>query len=423
MRHYFQDLFRWIDQIVDWRDENRIRYRVRDLIGTGLMMFMLKLASRRQLNEERGRGSFDANASGFFHGRGIAHGDSVNYFLSRLEVEQLHQVRVNMVRQLMRQKVVDKFRIQGYVIMVVDGTGTISFRQRHCDSCLTRKLANGETLYYHPVLEAKLVCENGLVISLGSEFERNDDGQDKQDCELKAFYRLAEKVKQDFPQLRICLVADGLYAGEPTFRLCEELGWKYLIVLTDDDLPTIWEWVSMLRPLMEDNRRTLNWQRPNGQKIQERCWWTTQIDYHGHTVHVLEYEETIQENDPHRWAWVTNLDLNWHHCLEWAHGGRLRWKIENEGFNTQKNGGYGLEHIWSHNFLAQQNFYLLLQIAHLLNQLAEKGSLLRQALQGRALSLKATVRDLLSEIKKEVLPWADWQADPCRGFQIRLDSS
>ena len=26
------------------------------------------------------------------------------------------------------------------------------------------------------------------------------------------------------------------------------------------------------------------------------------------------------------------------------HGGRLRWKIENEGFNVQKNGGFGLEH-------------------------------------------------------------------------------
>ena len=74
-------------------------------------------------------------------------------------------------------------------------------------------------------------------------------------------------------------------------------------------------------------------------------------------------------------------------------------------------------------FLAQQNFYLLLQIAHLLNQLAEKGSLLAQALQGRVLSLKAKVRDLLSEIKKEVLPWTDWQADACGGFQIRLDSS
>ena len=81
-----------------------------------------------------------------------------------------------------------------------------------------------------------------------------------------------------------------------------------------------------------------------------------------------------------------------------------------------------MEHIGSHDFLAQQNFHLLWPMAHLLNQLAEKGRLLRQARPGR-LSLKANVRDLLSEMKKEVLPWADWHSDDGRGFQIRLHSS
>lgn len=146
MRHYFQDLFRWIDQIPDGRDPKRIRYRVRELIGTGLLMLLLKLESRRQLNEERGRGQCDAHARGFFHGRGIAHGDSVNSFLRPVEVEHLHQLRVKMVRQLIRQKVLDPFRVQGYVIVVFDGTGTIRFRHRHCAGCLTRPLKNGETL-------------------------------------------------------------------------------------------------------------------------------------------------------------------------------------------------------------------------------------------------------------------------------------
>lgn len=256
-----------------------------------------------------------------------------------------------------------------------------------------------------------------------SEVERNDDGQDKQDGELKAFYRLAPKIQSDFPQRRICLVADGLYAGQPTFEWCQQLGWKYLIVLRDEDLPTVWEWVPMLRPFMTQNQRTLDFKRPDGQKVRQRCWWTTQIDSQGQTVHVLEYEETIEDQEPSRWARITNLELSWDNCLDWAHGGRLRWKIENEGVNIQKNAGYGVEPIWSHHLLAPQNFYLLLQIAHLLNQLAEKGSLRRQALPGRVLSWKAKVRNLLSEMKKEVLPWADWQSDDCRGFQIRLESS
>jgi hypothetical protein len=81
-----------------------------------------------------------------------------------------------------------------------------------------------------------------------------------------------------------------------------------------------------------------------------------------------------------------------------------------------------LEHVWSHDIQAQKHFYLLMQIAHLLNQLVEKGSLLREALAGRTLSLKATTRDLLAEMKKEALAWTQWHADPCRGFPVRLDS-
>jgi hypothetical protein len=60
-------------------------------------------------------------------------------------------------------------------------------------------------------------------------------------------------------------------------------------------------------------------------------------------------------------------------------GGRLRWKIENEGFNVQKNGGYALEHIYTHHPVSAQVFYLLLQLAHTLAQLIERGSLFRQA--------------------------------------------
>ncbi len=55
--------------------------------------------------------------------------------------------------------------------------------------------------------------------------------------------------------------------------------------------------------------------------------------------------------------------------------GRLRWKIENEGFNTQKNLGYGLKHNFSCvSYTAMQNYYQLLQISHMINQLGERGS-------------------------------------------------
>ncbi len=60
-------------------------------------------------------------------------------------------------------------------------------------------------------------------------------------------------------------------------------------------------------------------------------------------------------------------------------GGRLRWKIENEGFNVQKNGGYALEHVYGQDATAGKVFYLLLQVAHLLSHLIEHGSLFRKS--------------------------------------------
>lgn len=53
--------------------------------------------------------------------------------------------------------------------------------------------------------------------------------------------------------------------------------------------------------------------------------------------------------------------------------GRARWKIENEGFNTQKNHGYEIGHVFCEDYNAMKNHYLLAQIAHIIRQLMEKG--------------------------------------------------
>ncbi len=108
-----------------------------------------------------------------------------------------------MIGILLQKKVLYRYRVLGlYFIVAVDGTGTIDYDHRHCPRCLTRT-RNGKTLYYHPVLEAKLLTSNGFAFSLTSEFIENPGEKvTKQDCELKAFYRLAERLKIQFPRLR-----------------------------------------------------------------------------------------------------------------------------------------------------------------------------------------------------------------------------
>ena len=54
---------------------------------------------------------------------------------------------------------------------------------------------------------------------------------------------------------------------------------------------------------------------------------------------------------------------------EMIHAGRERWKIENEGFNNQKNRIYGIRHLNSRNRTATKNHYLLTQVADIIMQL------------------------------------------------------
>ena len=56
-----------------------------------------------------------------------------------------------------------------------------------------------------------------------------------------------------------------------------------------------------------------------------------------------------------------------------ARGGRTRWRIENETFNTLKNQGYHFEHNYGHGYkhLAVV-FALLMMLAFLIDQVQQK---------------------------------------------------
>jgi hypothetical protein len=195
------------------------------------------------------------------------------------------------------------------------------------------------------VLEAKLVTANGFAFSLMTEFIENLDPQaDKQDCELKAFYRLSRRLKARCPHLPICLLLDGLFAGGPTFQLCHDYDWRYLIVVQDADLPQVHRTYDLVRSQTPENHKQLRL----GQQaeILQNYHWVQQIDYldsqdRHHTLHMLvcrETKPTRQADTTTTFKWVTNLIPTARNVDRLANqGGRLRWKVENEGFNIQKN--------------------------------------------------------------------------------------
>ena len=98
--------------------------------------------------------------------------------------------------------------------------------------------------------------------------------------------------------------------------------------------------------------------------------YVLKIPYHAHELNVVEY---TQSDLPHPFIFITDLPITRRNCAQLVEDGRRRWKIENEGFNEQKNHGLGLCHLFSKNYTAMKNHYFLIQIGHMIAQLLEAG--------------------------------------------------
>jgi hypothetical protein len=374
----WQDIF---GEVSDPREAGKISYPLPVLLFTGVLQFACQLGARRQINHKlRGNAGVGKKYRALFGVEDIPHGDTLNYSFQQLKVDEVQEVVCRLMEKLMAQEELRQWRLFGiYDLIAVDGTGVLTYHERHCPFCLTRQLNNGQILYYHPVLEAKLVTPNGFAFSLMTEFIENNDPQaTKQDCELKAFYRLAKRLKKRFPQTDFCVLLDGLFAGGPTLEICEKQDWKYLIVLTDEDLSTVNQEFETLLALPPENRREIDLNKG----VRQAYRWMNGIEYtdsdqKAHTLNVLECVEIHDDKQGHltptKFKWLTNFTLLSSNVPSIANrAGRLRWKIENEGFNLQKTGGFALEHAFSQHEIAHKVFYLLLQLAFIFFQLMTK---------------------------------------------------
>ena len=255
----------------------------------------------------------------------------------------------------------------------LDGTGLFCFKERHCENCLSvdRSDADGKKVkfYYHKVLEAKLVLGDKIIISLGTEFIENEkEDVSKQDCELNAAKRLLKRIKQEYPRLPICIQGDALYGAEPVMELCRKNGFKYIFSQKETRQRLVAQNYNLLSEEDKTQKTEIEKEKGTG------CYYNHMEELAGkkETMNLYEYsyEKKTQKGVKEiRFQWITNIDLTKNNLEEMIKAGRGRWKIENEGFNNQKNGIYRIEHLNSRNSNAMKNHYLLTQIADILMQL------------------------------------------------------
>jgi len=341
--------------VADHRDNRGKKYSLDEIILSVVMMFLLREGSRNSYNLDRDEPLFNRNLRNCL-GIRLVHGDTFNDVLVRLDPEDLQRLKAELVKILIARKVFYSYRRAGKHIIAVDATGTHSLEEDYSGKSLNKTSKNGVTSYSHAVLEAKLVTPNGFTISLASVWlENNDEGHhDKQDCERAAFKRLAIKLKELYPRLPMFIVGDALYANAPVMGICKANEWDFILVIKEGALPNLAEEIQ-LRPDRITSNQTL-----------ESLSYLTKLEHEGHHLSWVALKAATNS-----FSWITNIEVNsTDHAQEIAATARLRWKIENEGFNTQKNGGYNLQHRFSRiSFTALKNYYQCLQIAHILDQL------------------------------------------------------
>jgi hypothetical protein len=409
-------------KIKDPRNPRKITHQLTMVLLYGILCFVLQTSSRREANRELTGPVLLGHLRALFpEMEGLPHQDTLNRILSVIEVQALQEAHVQMIRRLVRNKKFERWLIDGCYPIAIDGTQKVARREQISPEWLQRRRNAGTdkeyTQYYVYILEASLAFPNGLTLPLISEFlnyAEGDTGNDKQDCELKAFHRLATRIKALFPKLPILLLLDGLYPNGPVMQTCRTNRWQFMAVLKDDALPSVWEEYEGLRQLEPDQQADMTW----GNRYQHFQWVNAIEYYYGNSqrnkqiVHVVVCEERWQEVDAEgntvekhsRHAWLSNEPLNKGNLhLRCNLGARHRWSIE-EMILVEKHHGYQYEHLFSTDWNAMKGYHFLMHLGHALNALAQFSASLY--LFVRQKGVRAFIRYLRESLQH---PWLDPQ--------------
>jgi hypothetical protein len=439
-------LLKRLSKIADPRNPKKIRHKLTVLMIYGILCFAFQMSSRREANREMTRPMFEANLRKLFPDLDeLPHNDTLARLLSRIEVDEIEQAHLDMVRQLIRGKKFVRYLIAGCYPIAIDGTQKFTRAQCWDEECLERKVRSKkdedkdkelEKQYYVYVLEANLAFQNGMVIPLLSEvlsYSQGDNQKNKQDCEQKAFQRLACRLKECFSHLPILVLLDGLYPNGPVMELCRQHNWDFMIVLQDGSLPSVWEEIQGLKDLQRENRLPHTW----GDRRQQ-FWWVNDIEYcytdpatQGHKklkLHAVTCEESWEEIAPgstqvvqktSRHVWVSAEPLHRGNVHQRCNlGARHRLGIES-GLLVEKHQGYHYEHCFSYDWEAMRGYHYLMRLGHALNVLARHSyALAKYVRQLGVRGLIALVRNTLAG------PWLnaqDLEQIATAHCQIRLE--
>lgn len=430
-------LLKRLAKIEDPRNPEKKKHKLTVLLLYGILTFVFHMSSRREANRKMTRPIFFENLNLLFPElETIPHNDTLKRLLENIEVDEIEAAHIELVRRLIRNKKFRRYLINNCYPIAVDGTQKFARDTPWSKECLERKVGkseDGNKQYLVYVLEANLAFHNGMVIPLLSEFLDNtegDAGTNKQDCELKAFKRLSERLKEVFSHLPILLLLDGLYPNGPLLELCRKKNWEYMIVLQDKSLKSVWEEYEGLKKAGASKCFEHTWYDRH-----QRFEWVNGIVYvYGNngkkklTFHVVVCVETWTEIDKKtgdpvtmtsRHAWISSRPLSPKNVHERCNlGARHRWSGIESSFLVEKHHGYQYEHCFSYHWNAMKGYHYLMRFAHMINELAKYSSCLVKYV--RELGFRGFIDFIRETVALASLISEDVRKRLCAPFQLRF---
>ena len=350
------------------------------VIGT----FLSRKGSRNGFDEQRQSGQAAWNMGALcgqtpddprFEGEpSVTCSDNAARHASRVDPELVAQIPVLMFRDLLDRRLFDGVRLfDRWYVMVVDGSVKEKCRQGFQEG---GKSSTGGARYRY-VLQLSVLGPQGTLFPLmHEEMDLHNPETQKEDCELKSFQRLSQRLKEQFPRLPICLVADALYACQAIVVICQLFDWKYVLTLKEGRQLTTWEETLNLLPFNRTNRLRHRL-GPGGKGGLQDFRWVENVMLGEHQTNVILLGEITPEAAT-LYAYITNFSkLSPERvAIVVNNGGRERHLIE-DTFNTQKNNGIGLEHVFCANATASKNYYTMMQVAQIIWILTCRGCLQR----------------------------------------------
>jgi hypothetical protein len=363
-------------KIQDTRQQSKVKISLVDHIMSAFGIFALKYPSLLKYDKEIRGETESIESQNFRNLFGVANtpdDSSMRQTLDEVSPKEMREPFKVIVSDMIENKNMEPFIFyRDSYLLAIDGTGYFSSHEVHCENCCEKKHKDGTVTYHHQMLGAAFIHPDiKQVIPLAPEPIHKQDGNSKNDCERNAVKRLLKSIREDHPHLEFTITEDALSANFPHVQELKKHNMHFILGIKPGDHKNFFKRLNdsdssglMLKHKIKKEKMTLEFSFINGILLK--------FDEQESSVNFIECTETDSKGRKKKFSWITDFIVTTDNIEQLMKGGRARWRIENEVFNTLKNQGYQFEHNFGHGKKnLSSNFAFLMMLAFLIDQASE----------------------------------------------------